>query len=163
MGEENQRLTNDENHLCLRSFKTHWAEAQIDGPMQAVARYDDLAKLLITIGGFVLALIAGGYSTMLKGSGDAMNKSHAMSTTVMILGSMLAFFLSAAMVCVWQPKPRALQIMDAKDDEALTREIKEWCGNIGRVILWKKICLGFTTFFFVLSFLVMMWLLVKSS
>ena len=109
MVEENERLANDENQVCLRSFKTHWAEAQIDGPMQAVGRYDDLAKLLITIGGFVLAMIAGGYSAMLKASGDAINKSHAMSTTVIILGSMLAFFVSAAMVCVWQPKPRALQ------------------------------------------------------
>ena len=46
------------SEVCLDTFKRHWAEAQIDGPMQTVARYDDVAKLLITIGGFTLAALA---------------------------------------------------------------------------------------------------------
>lgn len=34
----------------------HWAKARIDGPMQVVARFDEAAKQLITVGGLLQGL-----------------------------------------------------------------------------------------------------------
>ncbi len=56
---QNQTEETNTNQVCSNSFRKHWAEAQIDGPMHEVIRYDDVAKLLITIGGFVLVPRAG--------------------------------------------------------------------------------------------------------
>lgn len=61
-----ETLSTNGAQICLRSLKAHWAEAQIDGPLQTIARYDDVAKLLITIGGFLLAVLAAGYSQMFR-------------------------------------------------------------------------------------------------
>jgi len=62
----NGNVDSNESHECFNSFIKHWAEARIDGPMQAIARYDDVAKLMTTIGGFLQAVLAAGYSLMVK-------------------------------------------------------------------------------------------------
>jgi hypothetical protein len=147
--------------ICLASFKKHWAEAQIDGPAQAIARYDDVAKLLITIGGFVLATMAGGYSAVIKSTPEATNLAYPKRMSPWILFFMFLFFLSAALTCFWQPKIRALKILEAEDDDALKCEIKDWCTNMGRILNWKKACLISATIFFVVSFLLMMWVLLN--
>ncbi|HYY95265.1 MAG TPA: hypothetical protein VE713_12170, partial [Pyrinomonadaceae bacterium] len=82
----------NENQQCRTSFRKHWAEAQIDGPMQAIARYDDVAKLLITIGGFLLTVLAAGYSTMLKDLRASISVSLTTRISGVIFASMLMFF-----------------------------------------------------------------------
>ena len=151
--------TNESHQACLNSFKQHWAESQIDGPMAAIARYDDVAKLLITIGGFLLAVLAGGYSVMVRDLRPYMNVTQTMSQSKMIFVAMLIFFISAAAVCFPQPKMRAREIIKFRKDEDLEPHIDAWCKNVNRVILVKKMLLGSATISFIVSFLAMMQLL----
>jgi hypothetical protein len=139
---------------CLTKFTEHWAKAQIDGPMQTIARYDDLAKLLITIGSFVLGILAA----MLRGP-TPMNLSAPRAG--LVLGSMLLFFLSAAAVCYPQPKMRARDIIDPTRDESLPEMIDAWCANIDSIVHCKRRLLYLATFLFVSSFIVIMWLLLR--
>jgi hypothetical protein len=149
------------NQICSNSFKHHWAEAQIDGPMQAIARYDDVAKLLITIGGFLLAVLAAGYSVMLRDLRGTMDLVNARNRSKWIFCSMLIFFVSAAAVCFPQPKMRAGEILKAETDEDLKCHINSWCENMFRVLIIKKVLLGIATVSFILSFLVLMSLLLS--
>lgn len=145
---------------CLTSFRQHWAEAQIDGPMQTIARYDELAKLLITIGGFLLAVLAAAYSYMGKGSGAAIApRTKAISVVVFIF--MFLFFVCTAAVCLPQPMRLAGKILDLKDDEGLKCDIRVWCYDIEKVIWKKRVLLGLAILFFVISFLVMAFFLLN--
>lgn len=85
-------LDQPQNQACIRSFKTEWAQAQIDGPMQYISRFDDVAKLLITIGGFVLAVLAGGYSVLLKDLRGQINVAEAKTISISVFAFMLLFF-----------------------------------------------------------------------
>jgi hypothetical protein len=145
------------NEVCLGTFKRHWAEAQIDGPMQTVARYDDVAKLLITIGGFALAVLAG----MLRELPGLMSMPSIRAALGVAFGSMLLFFVFAAMTCYWSPKMWAQEILEGANDEGLQTHMKAWCEDIGVVIKRKKLLIAFATIFFILSFLVMMSLLLR--
>lgn len=149
------------NKVCLSSFKAHWAQAQIDGPMQTIARYDDVAKLLITIGGFLLAVLAAGYSVMIRDLRGKINVDQARTISTIVFVSMLVFFLSAAAVCFPQPQIRASKILELENDDALNSEIADWCENLRKVILKKRIFLGVSTFSFIISFLVMMLLMLS--
>lgn len=149
-----------DNQVCLNSFKKHWAEAQIDGPMHTVARYDDVAKLLITIGGFLLAVLANGYSAMLKDRAT-IDTGTVKARSTWVFGLMLLFFVSAAAVCYFQPKMRAWQILILKDDQELTCHIKSWCKNLRVIIIIKKALLSIAMLSFIASFLVMMSLLLS--
>ena len=132
--------------------------------MQAIARYDDVAKLLITIGGFLLAVLAAGYSTMLKDLRESISVPLTTKISVAIFASMLMFFTCAAAVCFPQPKMLALRILlneGNEDNEDLKTVMKVWCENIDKVILIKRILLFLATYFFILSFLVMSFFLLN--
>jgi hypothetical protein len=161
MGTDDAKVEPVENQVCLSSFKAHWAKAQIDGPMQSIARYDDVAKLLITIGGFVLAVLANSYSVMLGDLRGKIDALQARSTSKLVFGGILIFFVSAAAVCIFQPKMRAREILQTGGDEVLKCHIEDWCTNIGRIILIKKLLLGIATVSFIVSFLVLMSLLLS--
>ncbi|HEX3143748.1 MAG TPA: hypothetical protein VHQ64_07240, partial [Pyrinomonadaceae bacterium] len=111
--------------LCLTTFKKHWSEAQIDSPMQTAARYDDVAKLLITIGGFALAALGA----MVR---EVLPVMTATTRTIsgVAFGSMLFFFTFAALTCYWSPKMWAEKILECPNDAALEACMKEWCVNI---------------------------------
>jgi hypothetical protein len=150
-----------QEQLCLSTFMTHWAKAQLDGPMQIVARYDDVAKLLITIGGFLLGVMASSYSAMLRDrSVIDMEQARGKSQAIFIV--MLIFFLSAALVCFWQPKTRAAEILKSRNDKDIEQYIHLWCENLRRTILWKRAFLGIATFAFIASFLLMISLLLNT-
>ena len=149
------------NQVCLNTFKQHWAEAQIDGPMHIVARYDDVAKLLITIGGFLLGVMASSYSTMLRDrSMIDMAQAKAKANPVFYL--MLIFFLASASVCFYQPKMRAWEILTIGNDKDLEEHMRLWCTNLRRTVLWKRVCLGIATLAFIASFLTMISLLLAT-
>jgi len=142
--------------VCLTTFKKHWSEAQIDSPMQIVARYDDVAKLLITIGGFALAALAA----MVRELSGVMSSRTRMASAI-AFGSMLVFFVCAALTCYWSPKMWAAEILNCPNDQALQCFMKQWCENISRVIKIKKVLIGLATGFFILSFLLMMLILMR--
>jgi hypothetical protein len=141
-----------EDKVCLNSFRKHWAEAQIDGPMQTVARFDDVSKLLITIGGFVLGTMA----TMLRERQDY---------PLLLVGGMFClvalFFVFAVLVCYFQPKMIAKDILRVEDDAGLSRQIDDWCGDLQRVIARKRAFLYLTMVCFVASFLSILALLLR--
>ena len=161
MPQENEIPEAPNNQVCLNSFREHWAKSQIDAPMQAIARYDDVAKLLITIGGFLLAVLAAGYSVMLRDLRPYMNVPHAKNTSEVVFIAMLVFFVCAAAVCFPQPKMRAAEIMTLQGDEDLKEHITDWCKSLSRVIVIKKVLLLLATLSFITSFLVMMLLLLQ--
>jgi hypothetical protein len=150
---------NSTTKICLDSFKQHWAQTQLDGPMQTIARYDDVAKLLITIGGFLLAVLAGSYSMMVKDLRPYMNVATARRESAVIFFSMLLFFVATAGVCLFQPKMRASLILGIKTEVELDGQIDDWCKNVARIIHWKKALLITSTTSFIISFLVMMFML----
>ena len=98
-----------ESQVCLNAFREHWAQAQIDGPMNTIARYDDVAKLLITIGGFLLAVLVQSYSAMLKEPGT---RAQMKTKSQVIFYLILIFFATAAGVCLPQPKRLAWSSLD---------------------------------------------------
>ena len=142
----------DNDRVCLNSFRKHWAEAQIDGPMHTVARYDDVSKLLITIGGFVL----GAMATMLRERQD-----YPMFLVVAVFVFITLFFLFAVLVCYFQPKMIAKDILRVADDAGLSHHIDGWCDDLHRVIARKRALLYLTMFCFVASFLTIMSLLLR--
>jgi hypothetical protein len=129
-----------ENELCRTSFKQHWAVAQIDGPMQTIARYDDVAKLLITIGGFLLAVLAGGYSAMVKDLRPYIDLALAKRISMIVLLSMLCFFICAACVCLPQPARMAGKILALKAGEDLDKDIEDWCKDIRGSLINTSSC-----------------------
>lgn len=80
--------------------------------MHIVARYD-CGKLLITIGGFLLRVMANSYSAMLRDR-TLIDLAQAKSKSQAVFFVMLVFFLSAALVCSWQPKMGAAKILAAQ-------------------------------------------------
>ncbi len=134
------------DQVCLNSFKTHWAEAQIDGPMNMVSRYDDVSKLLITIGGFVLGALA----TMLR-------ENHmTRGPIIAVLSLIFLFFLFAVLVCYYQPAMRAKAILGKQDDADLADCIEAWCDDLEGVIKKKRVLLYLSLVFFAMSFLMIM-------
>ena len=147
----------NQTEVCLRTFKKHWAEAQIDGPSQTVARYDDVAKLLITIGGFVLAVLAA----MLREIPGAMTTSRTRIASAFVFGFMAAFFVCAALTCYRTPGMWAQQILDCPNDQALESYMKDWCHDMKQVIRTKTRLLKFATASFIISFLLMILMLLR--
>lgn len=158
----NENSKNSETQICFNSFIEHWAKARIDGPMQAIARYDDVAKLLITIGGFLQTVLVAIYSFMVKelyASNTPVNVFWMKTVSVVIFLSLLLFFICAAAVCFPQPSIQAKEILKYKGNEDLTEDIERWCKNINHTINIKRRLLISATFFFIMSFLVMIALL----
>lgn len=153
MTKSNNQPENHDDQVCLRSFKTHWAEAQIDGPMQMVSRFDDLSKLLITIGGFVLGALA----TMLREPN--FTKS---APIIVVLSLVFLFFLFAVLVCYFQPAMRAKEILKTRDDASLEKFIDEWCEDLVKVVKKKRALLTLSVAFFASSIFTMMLLLMFS-
>lgn len=154
MSENNGETDEKDNQVCLSSFKKHWAETQIDSPMQMIARYDDVSKLLITIGGFVLGALA----TMLRE-----HQAYPTPLIIAVLFLILLFFFFAVRVCYFQPAIRAKEILIGIDDNALAGHINAWCDDLQRVINRKRSYLYATVACFALSFLLIMALLLFSS
>ena len=161
MTNSEQVLQVPQNEVCLSTFLTHWAKAQIDAPMQIVARYDDVAKLLITIGGFLLGVMANSYSALLRDR-SLIDVVQAKVKSQAVFVAMLIFFLSAALVCFWQPKMQATKILQVRNDKEIEQHIFDWCKSLRRTILWKRAFLGIATFAFIVSFLLMISLLLNA-
>lgn len=102
-------LTPDNHEQCLKSIIKHWAEARIDGPMQALARYDDAAKHLITIGGFLQGGLIAVYS-VLERQGRVFQNGWQIAIVVLFELSLIFFISLAALACTLQPEMQAKSI-----------------------------------------------------
>jgi hypothetical protein len=101
--------TPDKNQQCLESIIEHWVDARIDAPVQIIAKYDEAAKQLITVGGFLQGGLVVVYSTLLREQHIA--KSGWQMFGIAVFGLLLlGFLLIAAWVCVQQPAIEARPI-----------------------------------------------------
>jgi len=138
--------TTDGSGQCLKSIVEHWAESRIDGPMQAIARYDDAAKQLITIGGFLQGGLIAVYSVL--GRQQHLSMSGWQIAGIVIFELSLILFLSfAAWACAIQPEMQARRISyllkkaveHCISEDDLVGSITEWCEDIEDIVKKKRI------------------------
>lgn len=152
----------DKNQQYLESIIEHWVDARIDAPREIIAKYDEAAKQLITIGGFLQGGLVAVYSILLREQHIAKNGWQMFG--IAVFGLLLAGFLFlAAWVCGQQPgieaRPishllkRALQGCLCEDD--LTGEVNNWCVDVERVAKRKRTGLLWAKGLFIVSFLLM--------
>lgn|GEM_PF-6893678 len=98
-------LTPEKNLQCLNSIIEHWAKARIDGPMQALARYDDAAKHLITIGGFLQGGLIAVYS-VLDRQGRLFANPWQIAFVISFEISLIVFISLAAWACSLRCRPK---------------------------------------------------------
>jgi hypothetical protein len=162
------RLSPAENKQCFNTLMEHWAKARIDGPMQAVARFDDAAKQLVTIGGLMQGLLVAAYSLMDKQPGILTQPRGLQPVLVWsFLAFLILFFVCAAGVCWSQPKMDAVEIHDfllktltqCFTEEDLSGIVGSWCIDIDKIRKRKRRWLTGASIFFMLSSVMMVVLL----
>lgn len=131
----------------FRDLIEHWAKARIDGPMQAVARYDDAAKQLVTTGGLMQGVLVAAFSLVGKQDGHAFHiKGWWWAPVGLFLTSLLAFFFCAMKVCWPQPRTNASDVYaflkNAMDGKAgfghLDGMMYGWCGEVEEIHRTKR-------------------------
>lgn len=138
-------LTPEKNQRCLTSIIDHWVQARIDGPMQAIARYDDAAKQLITIGGFLQGGLIAVYSALGRQQGLSMNRRQ-IALVLLFELSLVGFLSFAAWSCSLQPEMQAkriaLMLKQAIEqciaETYLVREVEDWCRDVESKVKSKK-------------------------
>lgn len=155
------QVTEQAARQCITTFLEHWGKARIDGPMLAIARYDDAAKLLITIGGLLQAVLAVGYSFMLKDMDPSRNTNLLKGISIGAFVSLLFAFALAGAACWPQPKMFAAKVLLDDNPEHLEQYVDEWCEDIGHIMNRKRFRIHCAVFFFILSSLAMIALLLN--
>lgn len=165
---ENKPLDPAENKQCFKALIEHWAKARIDGPMEAVARYDDAAKQLVTIGSLMQGLLVVAYSLMGKQPGSVVQLGGWQPIFIWaFLAFLILFFTCAAGVCWTQPKMNAVEIdrflintlTGCFSETDLSGMIRSWCKDIDKIRKWKKRWLTGASIFFMLCSVMMVVLL----
>lgn len=157
-----ETLTSEKNLQCFNSLIEHWAEARIDGPMQALARYDDAAKHLITIGGFLQGGLIAVYSVLEK-QGRLFQSRWQIGVVVAFELSLIGFISLAALACSLQPEMQAKKISSllknalrqCLTEADLTGEVEAWCWDIESKIKGKTRLMLAAKVLYVLSIVVM--------
>jgi hypothetical protein len=161
-------ISREESTSCFKALIEHWAKARIDGPMQAVARYDEVSKQMATVGSLLLGLLVTAYTAMGRPTGLATHLPGWQRALVYgFLTSLFLFFFCTVMVCWWQPKMHARGIhqfllkslKECFTEEELSGFVREWCLDIDAIRRKKKWWLTFACLFFMLCSLLMMSLL----
>jgi hypothetical protein len=146
----------------------HWAKARIDGPMQAVARYDEVSKQMATIGSLLLGLLVTAYTAMGRPAELTSHVSGWRAGLVYsFLISLFLFFGCTIAVCRWQPKMDAggvhtfliRSLTDCFTELELAEFVRAWCLDIDGIRKKKKRWLTAACVFFALCSLLMMSLL----
>ncbi|HEX7316115.1 MAG TPA: hypothetical protein VF297_19570 [Pyrinomonadaceae bacterium] len=91
---------------CFSAIVEHWAKARVDGPMQAIERYDNAAKLMATVGPTAHALLFAAYPLLRPQVKDAVVRMKGPEMILLILFALttLLFLYCASRVCGRQPK-----------------------------------------------------------
>jgi hypothetical protein len=150
-------ITSTESKQCFKALMEHWAKARIDGPMQAVARYDDASKQLVTIGGLMQGVLIAAYSLIDKPQGALMS-TWQLVLVIMFIVCLVLFFICAAGVCWTQPKMDASEVEgfllrtlnDCFTEKDLSGVVRSWCLDIDGIRRHKRQWLTWQSFFFML-------------
>ena len=156
-----------DSRQCFHALIEHWAKARIDGPMQAVARYDDAAKQLVTIGGLMQGVLVAAYSLMGRQPGAAPTSALQLVLVLSFLTALILFFVCAAGVCWTQPKMESREIyqflmktLTGCFNETDIRDlVKGWCVDIDTIRRVKRRWMMWASGSFILSSVLMMALL----
>ena len=153
---------------CFHTLIEHWAKARIDGPMQAVARYDDAAKQLVTIGGLMQGVLVAAYSLMgRQGGADSPTSSWQLVLVLSFLTALILFFVCAAGVCWTQPKMESREIYHfllrtltgCFNEKDIRELVKGWCMEIDTIRKVKRRWMMWASGSFIVSSVLMMALL----
>lgn len=129
---------------CIESIIEHWVNARIDGPMQSLARYDDAAKQLITIGSVLQGGLIAVFSVLAK-HGVSLTRVQGFGVVVFEL-SLFTFLLAAAWACSLQPEMEATNVaqllkkalQERLVENDLIDEVRTWCSDVEKKIKYKK-------------------------
>lgn len=153
-----EQLNVEKNQQCFDSIIEHWAEARIDGPMQALARYDDAAKHMVTIGGFLQGGLIAVYSVLDK-QGRLFGNRWQIAFVISFEISLITFISLAAWACSLQPEMHAKGISklltqalrQCISEADLTNEVKGWCVDVENKIRSKQRLMLAAKCFYILS------------
>lgn len=159
---------------CFTSLIDHWAKARIDGPVQTIARYDDAAKQIITLGGVLQSLLVAAYAIVRPAETVSLASLFQQPTTwlfLLYLAAFLWFFVCVIMSCQQRLKMKGDAGTDVYDVHTLIQHaaegcllpgevsaaVKNWCVRVDRLIEYKHkwiqqacISLGFSSFLMML-------------
>ena len=134
---------------CYASIVEHWAKARIEGPMQVVARYDESAKQLVTLGGLFPAILVAAYSALTQPAQVPLDEALRQPSTA-LFGAFLVFFL-AFVACLIMACRRQMKVsikmeskkqMEACEVYLLLKQAAEGCLTPGAmteaVRLWSE-------------------------
>jgi len=138
-------LPPEKNQQCLNSIIEHWAESRIDGPMEALARYDDAAKYMITIGGFLQTALIAVYTALDK-QGLLFHNKWQIALVVIFELSLVGFVTLSALACSVQPEMGAKNISSlliqalkqCLSETELVNQVVGWCREIETKINRKE-------------------------
>ena len=146
-----------------RTFDTvvdHWAKSRLDVPLQVIARFDDAAKQLITIGSILQALYIAAFTF-----GNLKQLVPLWLLALLFIPLILLIVCAAQAICVVPVKKEAFDTYSlfkshsGLSDEELTSAVDKWCQTIDGFADDKHRWLKWAKFFLVLNSLVSLGLL----
>lgn len=159
------------SHTCYSAIVDNWAKARIDGPMKVIERYDDTAKILVTLGGFSPALLAALYGILSpKEATPGISLSGWVITFLIIsLFCFGGFFFSVIMACrrqvmmVTKDETPECSLPNLIEQAATTglsandmkNAVGEWCKEIDGLIKYKHNYVQAASIFLVISLLML--------
>lgn len=117
-----------------RTFDTvidHWAKSRLDVPMQVIARFDDAAKQLITLGSVLQGLYIAVFAF-----GNLKQATPLWLIALLFVPLILLIFCAAQAICVVPVKKEAFDTYSLfkshseLSDEELTSAVDKWCQTI---------------------------------
>lgn len=139
----------------------HWAKARIDGPLDMIARFDEAAKQLISVGGIIQAAYVAGFAF-----GNLKGALPNWAVFLLFGPLILMIFCAARVICLLPKKLEAFTtyelfknmrfgIPDAEIDSAM----KNWCLGVDSLAKKKRRWLHAANLSFVSAFVATLWIL----
>src|SRR2546423_10476637 len=154
-----------DNGPAFKTIVEHWAKARIDVPMQILARFDDAAKQLITLG----SLLQGLYVAVFTFGSIGSTKQQVPVWMMLLLFTPLILLIlcAAQAICVMPLKKEAFDTYDLFKNGAgisereLTRAVDQWCQSVDGIAEKKLWWLRGAKLFLVINSVTALMLLLK--
>src|SRR5215213_4520283 len=167
----NRRLTdmdsqsfNFKSQHCFETILEHWAKARIDTPLQILARFDEAAKQLITIGGTLQGLLIAVFAF------TTLQPRLSREAIFLVVFLLVAFiFCAARVICTLPPRMEAMGAYKlfrniaepGASDAELTDAIHKWCVDVENLAKKKHRWLTAANVLFIISFAVTLFLVFR--
>jgi hypothetical protein len=160
---ESQAFSFKSQH-CYETILEHWAKARIDTPLQIIARFDEAAKQLITIGGTLQGLLIAVFAF------STLQPRVSQGAILSIVFLLVAFiFCAARVICTLPPGMEAMGAYKlfrniaepGASDEELTKAIHKWCVDVENLARKKHGWLTAANVLFIVSFAVTLFLMFR--